>query len=80
MAATIPPFGTFIESKYKKNRSILNHEMAHWNQYNRMGFVGFYKTYFSEYVKYGRKHGPMEIEARKYSKKLDKTLKKKKSI
>jgi len=69
MAATIPPFGTFIESKYKNNKSIINHEMVHWDQYNRMGGFGFYKTYFSEYIKYGRKYGPMEVEARKLSKK-----------
>lgn len=68
MAATIPPFGTFIESKYTNDKSILNHEMVHWNQYNRMGFVSFYSTYFSEYLKYGRKYGPMEVEARKLSK------------
>jgi len=68
MAATIPPFGIFIESKYKKDNSILNHEMVHWSQYRRMGFFGFYSTYISEYKKYGRKYGPMEIEARKLSK------------
>jgi len=68
MAATIPPFGIFIEKKYKNNKSLLNHEMVHWDQYNRMGFFGFYSTYFSEYLKYGRKYGPMEKEARKLSK------------
>lgn len=70
MAATIPPFGTFIEVKYKKDKSILNHELAHWIQYNRMGFINFYTTYFKEYMKYGRKYGPMEIEARNMSKKI----------
>ena len=68
MAATIPPFGTFIEVKYKGNLSILNHELVHWDQYNRMGFADFYITYISEYIKHGRKYGPMEIEARKLSK------------
>lgn len=70
MAATIPPFGTFIESKYKKDKSILNHELSHWVQYERMGFVGFYTTYLKEYIKYGRKYGPMEKEARMMSKKI----------
>jgi len=69
MAATIPPFGTFIESKYKTNKPILRHEMVHWSQYQRMGFFNFYITYFSEYMKYGRKYGPMEIEARKLTNK-----------
>ena len=68
MAATIPPFGIFIESKYKTDKSILRHEMVHWSQYNRMGFFKFYYTYISEYKKYGRKYGPMEVEARKLSK------------
>jgi hypothetical protein len=68
MAATVPPFGTFIEKKYKKDKSILRHEMAHWKQYHRMGFYSFYGTYFKEYIKYGRKNGPMEVEARKMSK------------
>jgi len=70
MAATIPPFGTFIESKHKKDKSIVRHELAHWVQYNRMGFLNFYGTYFKEYLKYGRKYGPMEVEARKMSKKI----------
>ena len=68
MAATIPPFGIFIESKYKTDKSILRHEMVHWSQYQRMGFFGFYSTYISEYKKYGRKYGPMEVEARRLSK------------
>lgn len=68
MAATIPPFGIFIEEKYKGDKSLLNHELVHWDQYDRMGFFGFYSTYISEYIKYGRKYGPMEVEARKLSK------------
>lgn len=68
MAATIPPFGTFIEKKYKGNLSILNHELVHWDQYKKMGFWGFYSTYSKEYFKYGRKYGPMEVDARKLSK------------
>jgi len=68
MAATIPPFGIFIEEKYRNNTDLLNHESVHWDQYNRMGLLGFYRTYISEYIKYGRKYGPMEVEARKLSK------------
>ena len=68
MAATIPPFGTFIEVKYKTDKSLLKHEMVHWSQYHRMGFFGFYKTYISEYFKYGNRFdGPMEVEARRLS-------------
>jgi len=69
MAITIPPFGIFIEDDLKNNKSVLKHEKVHWNhQYKNMGLFGFYRQYFSEYVKYGRKYGPMEVEARKLSK------------
>lgn len=68
MAATVPPFGIFIESKYRKDDEMLRHELVHWSQYRRMGLYGFYSTYFSEYKKYGRFNGPMEVEARKLSK------------
>jgi len=68
MAATIPPFGIFIESKYQDDLSLLNHELVHWDQYKRMGLFGFYKTYLSEYIEYGRIYGPMEVEARELSK------------
>ena len=68
MAATIPPIGIFIEEKYKNDKSILSHEKIHWeHQYGNMGLFKFYKQYFYEYIKYGRKYGPMEIEARKLS-------------
>lgn len=67
MATTIPPFGTFIEQRFKNNQELLRHELVHWSQFNRMGFFGFYFTYISEYMKYGRKYGPMEREARKLS-------------
>ena len=37
MAATIPPFGIFIEGKYKDEGdgkgSLLAHERIHWEQY-----------------------------------------------
>jgi hypothetical protein len=63
MAATIPPLGIFIESEFKKDKSMLRHELAHWDQYERMGFCGFYTTYLSEWFRYGRMNGPMEVEA-----------------
>ena len=71
MAITIPPFGIIIERKFKyegdNKGSILSHEKIHWNQYKRMGLLGFYYNYFKGYVKYGRKYSPMEKEARKLS-------------
>lgn len=71
MAITIPPFGIIIEKKFKmegnRKGSILSHERIHWEQYKRMGLVGFYYNYFKGYLKYGRKYSPMEREARKLS-------------
>jgi hypothetical protein len=72
MAATIPPFGIFIESKYSQEGdgkgSILAHERIHWLQYQRLGLLNFYYEYFTEYFKHGRVHDHwMEVEARKLS-------------
>jgi len=68
MAITIPPFGMFVEPKYKneKNKpcSVLNHERVHWKQYKRMGLFSFYFNYFKIYLKSGRIHNWMEDEAR----------------
>ena len=69
MAITIPPFGIFIEGRLKNNDELLRHEKVHWSQYQRMGVITFYTTYFKEYFKYGNRFdGPMEVEARKLSK------------
>ena len=72
MAATIPPFGIFIEEKYKMEGdgkgTLLAHERIHWEQYQEMGFFKFYYEYFSEYVKHGRVNDHwMEVDARKRS-------------
>lgn len=70
MAATVPPFGIFIESKYKNENtdnpcSILKHERVHWMQYQRMGFFSFYFNYASCFLKSGRFDNWMEDEARR---------------
>lgn len=58
MAITIPPFGMFIESRYKKEGSlqgsVLSHERIHWAQFRRMGLFSFYYQYFLAYSKFGR--------------------------
>lgn len=69
MAITLPPWGIFIEKEYGHDKILLKHEKVHWQQYRRMGFWGFYSTYISDYLKYGRKNSPMEVEARKLSRK-----------
>lgn len=63
-AMTIPPFGIFISQKHKDNKKLLNHEMVHWEQYQRMGFFIFYFKYFFQKIKFGYDKMPMEMEAR----------------
>ncbi len=63
-AVTIPPFGIFISRQYKGNEKILNHEMVHWNQYQKMGFFAFYFKYFFQRLTIGYNEMPMEMEAR----------------
>jgi len=70
MAITIPPFGIFIESKFKKEKellgSVLSHERNHWRQFQRMGLEAFYFNYFVAFAKYGRGSGNwMEKETKK---------------
>ena len=68
MAITLPPFGIFIESTYKKEEknpcSVYQHEKIHWIQYQRMGLFKFYYTYLNLYLKSGRIYNWMEEEAR----------------
>ena len=72
MAATIPPFGIFIEDKFEDEGdgpgSILKHEKVHWKQYQRMGLIRFYYTYLTLYAKHGRINNWMEEEARRFCK------------
>jgi len=72
MAATLPPFGIFIEDKFEDEGdgpgSILKHEKVHWKQYQRMGLIRFYYTYLTLYAKHGRINNWMEEEARRFCK------------
>ena len=70
MASTIPPFGIFIEAKYRSENtnlpcSIIKHEMVHWQQYKRMGLFSFHYSYIKCYLNTGRINNWMEDEARK---------------
>ena len=64
-ARTIPPFGIFIAESQKDNKALLDHELVHWNQYQKMGLLNFYAQYLSEKKKHGYDNMPMEIEARR---------------
>jgi len=62
-ARTIPPMGIFISKGQEQNNNLLKHELIHWEQYQRLGLLGFYYEYFK-----GEENGydlnPLEIEAR----------------
>lgn len=63
-AMTIPPFGIFIARQHKNTEKILNHEIIHWKQYQKMGIILFYFKYFFQLLKIGYDKMPMEMEAR----------------
>jgi len=63
-AMTIPPIGIFIKKEYKGNKSILKHDLIHWHQYKKYGFILFYFRYFMQLLLIGYDLMPMEIEAR----------------
>jgi hypothetical protein len=61
---TIPPFGIFIKKEFKGNNQILKHDLIHWKQYKRMGFIMFYFRYIIQLIIIGYDTMPMELEAR----------------
>lgn len=61
-AITIPPFGMFFFSEHFVD-STINHELVHWQQWQRMGTFGFYLNYLIGFLKYGYRNNPMEVEA-----------------
>lgn len=67
-AMTIPPFGIFINIKYKGNEQILKHDLIHWKQYKRMGLIMYYLRYFIQLIIIGYDTMPMELEARQNEK------------
>jgi hypothetical protein len=64
-ARTIPPIGIFIKKSQKDNIDLLNHEIIHWKQFQKLGLLTFYTTYITEHIKNGYDLNKLEIEARK---------------
>lgn len=60
----IPPIGIFILNKHRGNKKILEHDIIHWKQFKRHGFLEFYLKYFFEFIFIGYDKMPMEMEAR----------------
>ena len=63
-AMTIPPFGIFVKKEFEGNSKILEHDLIHWKQYQRMGLLLFYFRYFMQMLLIGYDTMPMEMEAR----------------
>lgn len=61
-AITLPPFGMFFNFGNFVD-STIKHELVHWEQYKRFGFLGFYLLYLYYTLKYGYENNPMELEA-----------------
>jgi hypothetical protein len=61
---TLPPWGVFILAERISEERLVRHEQAHWQQYQRMGMLGFYVTYIWYTIRHGYYNNPMEVEAR----------------
>lgn len=61
---TVPPFGIYILESQKDNQELINHELIHWKQYQRMGLINFHLEFAKQLYQYGYDKAPLEIEAR----------------
>lgn len=61
---TIPPFGIFIKESEKNNTALLEHELVHWQQFQREGLLPFIINYGKQAITKGYDKNPYEIEAR----------------
>ena len=60
----VPMIGIFIKSAEKQNKVLHNHEMIHWNQYQKLGLFQFGIEYLYHAINIGYDKNPFEIEAR----------------
>ena len=69
----IPPFGIFINPKHN-TQIVIKHELIHWQQYKKLGLLGFYFKYVWEMIRFGYDKSPLESEARLRSKENSENL------
>ena len=60
----IPPF-VGIHMDYADAGWVKRHELAHWVQYRRRGFLRYFFGYLVRWILYGYDRHPWEIEARR---------------
>lgn len=58
------PWGIYLQPKYYNNRALRRHELCHWLQRQRDGFVAYWLKTFWYLVWYGYNNSPYEVEAR----------------
>ena len=61
------PIGIFIKESEKDNKMLHDHEMVHWKQFQREGFLPFLLKYGWEALTKGYDANKFEIEARELS-------------
>jgi hypothetical protein len=59
------PWGIFLTPKYFNNRALRRHEICHWLQRRRDGFIPYWVKTFWYLARYGYWNSPYEVEARK---------------
>ncbi len=63
-AFTIPPFGIFIKKSEKNNKILIEHELVHWQQFQKEGIISYMFNYIMESLQNGYDQNKYEIEAR----------------
>lgn len=64
---TMPWRKVYILPEHITDQGLINHEMVHVEQINRMGKIKFTITYLWYLIVHGYKNHPLEIEAREKS-------------
>lgn len=65
--AAVSPWRTiYIRERYKDDKALLNHEMAHIAQIDRDGSIKFWTLCIWYYLRHGHQNSPIEQEARRY--------------
>ncbi len=59
-----PYGGLVINEDFRNDPRLMNHELQHWKQHQRLGTIGFYVQYFKELMQYDYYTMPMEVEAK----------------
>lgn len=60
----LAPFGIYILPEQLDNNRLIKHEQQHWRQWQQMGTLRYYLTYFYQVLRWGYYNSPMEKEAR----------------